>query len=302
MTATINASNSGSGGLISTGDASGSLALQTAGTTAVTIDTSQNVGIGTTTPDVFSRGYTKTVGISSSGSTALQINSTGDYPAIELGRGGVRKFVINAQSTESLIGNLEAVPMTFYTNNTERMRISSSGVVSGTSGTGGSYILSFTNNSNGANDSGFNIVAGTSSTSTYIINAGNNSSASFRVYGNGTYGTVSDANRKKNVETARGYLQDLQQLRVVKYNWIEQEDTTPKELGFIAQEVEQVFAGLVETDADNLKMIKQPVLIPMLVKAIQELKAINDTQAELISGQAATINALTARIVAIESK
>jgi len=33
----------------------------------------------------------------------------------------------------------------------------------------------------------------------------------------------------------------------------------------------------------------------MLVKAIQELKAINDTQAE-------TINALTARIVALESK
>ena len=43
MTTTINASNSGSGGLIQTADASGVLALQTAGTTAVTIDASQNV-------------------------------------------------------------------------------------------------------------------------------------------------------------------------------------------------------------------------------------------------------------------
>jgi hypothetical protein len=43
MTTTINASNSGSGGLVQTADASGILALQTAGTTAVTIDTSQNV-------------------------------------------------------------------------------------------------------------------------------------------------------------------------------------------------------------------------------------------------------------------
>jgi len=42
MTTTINASNSGSGGLVQTADASGILALQTAGTTAVTIDTSQN--------------------------------------------------------------------------------------------------------------------------------------------------------------------------------------------------------------------------------------------------------------------
>lgn len=50
MTTTLNASNSGSGGLVATADASGVLALQTAGTTAVTIDTSQNVGIGTASP------------------------------------------------------------------------------------------------------------------------------------------------------------------------------------------------------------------------------------------------------------
>lgn len=50
MTTTINASNSGSGGLVQTADASGVLALQTAGTTAVTINASQNVGIGTSSP------------------------------------------------------------------------------------------------------------------------------------------------------------------------------------------------------------------------------------------------------------
>jgi len=50
MTTTLNASTAGAGGFIATSDNSGSLALQTAGTTAVTIDTSQNVGIGTTSP------------------------------------------------------------------------------------------------------------------------------------------------------------------------------------------------------------------------------------------------------------
>jgi hypothetical protein len=50
MTTTINASNSGGGGLVQTADASGVLALQTAGTTAVTVDASQNVGVGTASP------------------------------------------------------------------------------------------------------------------------------------------------------------------------------------------------------------------------------------------------------------
>jgi hypothetical protein len=42
MASTINASNSGFGGIIQTGDSTGQLQLQTAGTTALTIDTSQN--------------------------------------------------------------------------------------------------------------------------------------------------------------------------------------------------------------------------------------------------------------------
>ena len=45
MASLINASTTGLGGIISTGDNSGSLALQTGGTTALTIDTSQNVSI-----------------------------------------------------------------------------------------------------------------------------------------------------------------------------------------------------------------------------------------------------------------
>jgi len=48
MASIINANTSG--GLISTGDTSGQLQLQTAGTTALTVDSSQNVGVGTTSP------------------------------------------------------------------------------------------------------------------------------------------------------------------------------------------------------------------------------------------------------------
>ena len=50
MASSINASTSGAGGLISTADATGILNLQTAGTTAVTIDASQNLA--------FAKGFT----------------------------------------------------------------------------------------------------------------------------------------------------------------------------------------------------------------------------------------------------
>ena len=88
-----------------------------------------NLGVGTTTPDIFSRGYGRIVGINDSGSSgaALEINSASSYPAIELGRGGVRKAFFTAQSTQTEFGNLEAVPLVFYTNSAERARIDSSG-------------------------------------------------------------------------------------------------------------------------------------------------------------------------------
>ena len=50
MASIINASTAGAGGLISTADNSGELRIQTGGTNAITIDTSQEVGIGITTP------------------------------------------------------------------------------------------------------------------------------------------------------------------------------------------------------------------------------------------------------------
>jgi len=112
-------------------------------------------------------------------------------------------------------------------------------------------------------------------------------------YANGTFAAVSDATKKKNVEDARSYLNDVMQVRVVKYNWITDEDETPKELGWVAQEVEQVFPGMVN-EMGGSKLLKKEVFLPMLMKCVQELKAINDAQAQ-------TIESLTARVSALEA-
>ena len=111
----------------------------------------------------------------------------------------------------------------------------------------------------------------------------------------GTYGTLSDIKIKENVTDATPKLNSLLQVRVVNYNRIGEDR---KELGVIAQELEQIFPGMVDEQEDlvdgqpsgtTTKAVKYSVFVPMLIKAIQELKAdLDATKAELaeLKGQA----------------
>jgi hypothetical protein len=167
---------------------------------------------------------------------------------------------------------------------TERMRISSDGSTNHYTNHTNVHIVR-SGNAAGTTDSIY--VGARSATNT------TNGTVVYRVYTNGTYATISDANQKKNVETTRdGYLDDLNKLRVVKYNWNEQEDTDPKELGLIAQEVEQVFPGLVtqiadDTEEQQYKGIKTSVLPFMLLKALQEASA----KIEVLEAEVAALKA-----------
>jgi hypothetical protein len=125
MAVTLNASTSA--GIVTTADTSGVLALQTAGTTAVTVDASQNVGIGTATP-----GYKLDVQSSASSGAPLLANfqAAGGDVQVYIQNGTV-KTQINADATNSasIIGSFSNHPLSLRTNNTERMRIDSSGNV-----------------------------------------------------------------------------------------------------------------------------------------------------------------------------
>jgi hypothetical protein len=99
----------------------------------------------------------------------------------------------------------------------------------------------------------------------------------------GSWGTISDQRIKQNVTPANKYLDKLCQLNVVNYNLIDDEK---KMIGFIAQQVESVMPGLVETsnnthyNISDFKSLKTSVMIPMLVQAIKELKE----EIELLKG------------------
>jgi hypothetical protein len=318
MAVTLNASNSGTGGLSVTSDATGNLAFQTAGTTAVTVDTSQNVGIGTTSPAyrVDIQGTTATQRISSTTGTnaAYQLfSNTGQNFYVGLDNSAGNQL-LSAAYGATLLGS-GAYPMVFGTNNTERMRIFSTGNVgigtgsayatvqfyvgTDTNGSTGQGGVSIQGGSSGNTDNGH--ASGTSSGATYqrfIYNA----SVIGSISQNGTtavaYNTSSDYRLKNTIAPMTGALNKVQALKPVTYKW--NADGSDGE-GFIAHELAEVCPHAVTGAKDAVDADGNPVyqgidtsfLVATLTAAIQELKAINDTQA-------ATINALTARIVALE--
>jgi len=144
MASIINAATSG--GLISTGDTSGQLQLQTAGTTALTVTSAQNVGVGTSSPSnkvtVSTSGSYDGIAVNnSSTTTATRIvmnNNTSQYLQLDVGSSGRSSYGPSGPNVVSItsgasggfnIGTDDANPLAFYTNLNERMRITSAGYV-----------------------------------------------------------------------------------------------------------------------------------------------------------------------------
>jgi len=115
---------------------------------------------------------------------------------------------------------------------------------------------------------------------------------------------ASDIRLKQNITTITNGLDKISALNPVKFNWVdgfEPSEDGKDMLGFIAQEVQDIIPEAVENfgkegnivEIDNLKVtnplrVNEKFIIPVLVKAIQELKTQND--------------ALQSRIETLESK
>ena len=302
MTTTINASTSA--GLVQTADTSGSLALQTAGTTAVTIDTSQRVGIGNS---------------SSSPTSLLYLRDTNDI-TFTISKAGVSNFeIINAGTSGVTLGTQDPYMLALKTNNTERMRIDSGGslmvgttspggrlTVAGVDSSGSNNALYVKNSSNTllfqVRDDGW-INLGTASVSPYNNTTGNGANM-YIATDSSVQRSTSSLKYKTDVVDARFGLADVLKLRAVNYKSKNPSDGDKVFGGLIAEEVEE--AGLTEfvihAQDGTPDALNYSNMVSLAFKAIQELKAINDTQAETLSQQATLINALTARIEALENK
>jgi hypothetical protein len=85
-----------------------------------------------------------------------------------------------------------------------------------------------------------------------------------------------------------GALEKLARLRGVSWVWNEAaagagDVPGEREIGVIAQEVEEVFPELVTTSPEGYKQVKYAGLIGVLVQAVKELKAENDRLAERVA-------------------
>jgi hypothetical protein len=248
----------------------------------MTLNSSGNVGIGTTTINDYSIG---------SSAKVLQITGS-SYGIVNANAGSVTAWLI-ADTAEAATGTSSNHPFKITTNNTERMRITSGGdlLVGDTSGFGYKmrvknaasvpYGISmvYTQSPNVTGDNQFIICADGTNDKFIVWSSGS------VVNRTGSYAAISDVTLKENIIDATPKLDKLLQLKVRNFNFIGED---LKQLGFVAQEMEQVFPNMVDTDKEGLKSVKTTILIPMLVKAIQE--------------QTQIIKDLEARIVSLESK
>lgn len=97
-------------------------------------------------------------------------------------------------------------------------------------------------------------------------------------YATGAAGALSDKRHKKNIVSLQDDALDaLLKLRPVSYEWKNpvDEGMQGKQFGFIAQEVEKILPDMVLTqdDEEKTKGIKPTEFIPLLVKAVQKMKA-----------------------------
>lgn len=100
----------------------------------------------------------------------------------------------------------------------------------------------------------------------------------------GGYGSLSDIRLKENIAISRNYLNDLMEVEVIKYNLIGDSDETL--LGFSAQQVQEIFPGLIDEDEDGYLSVKTSIFIPMLVTAVQEL----NNKVQYLQEQLETLN------------
>jgi len=247
---------------------------------SIDIDSSGNVGIGTSSPSNL-----LTVSTNTGGTTNL-LKLHADADGTDNGMAGIKLSGNAGDHAAYIYGGHESngnTFLSFYTdlyagshNPTERMRIRSNGgsfhfsntsFVYRTARTGaGSSFLSF--------QSGATTIENGTQTCRILADGDLENS-------NNNYGAISDVKLKENIVDAESQWEDLKGINIRNYNFKEELGFgTNTHIGVVAQELELVSPNLVKTipDRDNddndlgttTKSVKYSVLYMKAVKALQE--------------------------------
>ena len=262
------------------GDNSGSLQLATNnGTTAVTIDTSQNVGIGTTSPTTVANKNLQ-VYAGSGLSSALRVT----------GNGGTGFDFLQGTDGVSYVWNRDNTATLFGTNNTERMRIDSSGnLLVGTTASFISERATFVSAANttvmtlrysGATAGRYTRFACDGNNAIFIVD--NNGTGQYQNYGSSSWTAISDERYKDIIEPIENATEKVASLRSVIGKLKTDPEGTRKSF-LIAQDVQKVFPEAVDSNNPEKLGIAYTDIIPLLVASIKELNTKVEAQAVRIA-------------------
>jgi hypothetical protein len=266
--------------------AADTIAFAEGGAEAMRITSDGRLGIGTTSPNY-------PLNVQGSGDTFVGITGgTSNVAALLLGDADNKS--IGRVSYDNSNNSLQ-----FWANESERMRIDSSGnlLVGTTSASAKVDIVQ------AANTVGLEVNATDASYTSSVIDlqaSRNTTNASYYFFSasisgvqtkiriadsgnvinvNGSYGTISDAKLKTDIVDAGSQWADIKAVKFRKFKMIDDPDQRVQ-LGVIAQEIEQVSAGLIEEhtdrDADDndlgttTKSVKTSVLLMKAAVALQE--------------------------------
>jgi hypothetical protein len=260
------------------------------------ITSSGNVGIGTSSPSSLLHIY--------SSSPQMIIQDSGTH-GTDSTPGLVFKDTSSSQgeigfenSGEMFIRQLKNSDMTFRTNNTERMRIYSSGLVAiNTTSPDAGSIVSV--NHEGSTFYGLSLNSTTTSGTQYHLRFARGGAGAGYIASNSattvSLNNTSDERLKENVQNSNSAIQDLKDIQVRQFDWKDNIDTH-RDFGFVAQELVNVVPEAVTQGTDELDDNGKPVrswgvdyshIVPRLVKVCQE--------------QQTKIEELEARITALET-
>ena len=235
--------------------AADTIAFAEGGAEAMRITSAGRLGLGTTTP-----GYNQT--IFGGGNTFLQISQSGDSV--------VGSIIGRAGSTSLRIQNSENAATEFWTNNTERARITSGGdLLVGTTTTDASCRFSVQGAVGGR--WGF----GPSNTGSDLFRVQNSNTTGVYLTNGGTSWTAnSDERLKTDLQPILDAANKVSTLRAVTGRYKTDLEGTSRSF-LIAQDVQEVFPEAVNTQDDEFRTLglQYTDMVPLLTAAIQELKA-----------------------------
>jgi hypothetical protein len=278
------------------------------------LDTSGNLGIGTSSPSYRFQAVRSGDGITagiSGGTYGIRFDNGGTFSSGASTIHGVDSTLTGSYQQLNINGSV----LTFQTSATESARITSDGYFKAqanaayisSSGlyhefvgdSANAYIFRIVNDGNNANRYGMSIQCGADNAAgtnyALVFDDGDGTRQGEITFSGGTttYGTSSDYRLKENIQPIENALDRLAQLKPVKWNWkrngLESE-------GFVAHELQEVVPIAVAGEKDAVNENGDPVyqsvgaanVVPLLTKALQEAMT--------------RIEQLEAKFAALESK